>query len=130
MCPTSDIRLEEMASINRASDGGERSPRRSSGGVIKRSPGCLSVEKNERPCDLRVPVQRSVVRSVDWRKCKMLGRCLYISTAFLMGGNVFLGCWVFRLKENRGSRGWRFVPNGDHRQGVSHVLKFEPNERF
>ena len=27
----SEIRLEEMASINRASDGGERSPRRSSG---------------------------------------------------------------------------------------------------
>ena len=60
----------------------------------------------------------------------MLRRCLYISTAFAMGGNVFLGCWVFRLKENRGSRGWRFVPNEDHRQGVSHVLKFEPNERF
>ena len=119
-----------MASINRASNGGEKSPRRSSGGVIKRSPGRLSAEENERPRDLHVPVQRSVVRGVDRRKCKMLRGCLYILTAFAMAGNVFLGCWVFRLKENRGSRGWRFVPSGDHRQGVTPVLRFEPNERF
>ena len=60
----------------------------------------------------------------------MLRGCLYILTAFAMGGNVFLGFWVFRLKENWGIRGWRFVPNGDHWQGVSPVLKFKPNERF
>ncbi|XP_078446174.1 uncharacterized protein LOC144715150 [Wolffia australiana] len=118
-----------MAS-QRSSVLGERPHNPVCSGVVKRSVIRHSLEDSEEFHDLRAAIGRGGVRAGERRKAPTLQTWLYMLIIFAVGGNVFLGCWLYRSTENRGSRGWRMVWRGDRLRKSGPVLRFEPSERI